>query len=139
MTKRTHSLIWLLLPLLLLRGMVPAGFMVDVSQGKVAIVVCPGHILTQSPVSGADSANLSATDFGAVDHEHHGPMERREQSSSQLCPFAATAAAAPPPSFTPQLAAVVPAIAVTFEISSEPATLAGPARSQQSRAPPYFS
>ncbi|HTE40371.1 MAG TPA: DUF2946 family protein [Steroidobacteraceae bacterium] len=134
MTKRTPLLIWLLLPLLLLRGLVPTGFMVDASQGKLAIVVCPGHILTQGGESGLSASSEHEG------HAHHGaPPQQHESSPNQLCPFAAAASAALLPGLTPALTASVPSLTVDVEVSYGPALPAGPIRTQQSRAPPHLS
>jgi hypothetical protein len=91
--RRQYKLIWWLLPLLALRGLVPVGFMLDMSHGDVAMVVCPGHLPGTSE-SGAD----------------HG------QPSPKLCPFA-VAAAAGPTAFVP---GIVSFVAVSLDNTAPP-------------------
>ena len=125
--RRLNKLIWWLLPLLALRGLVPAGFMLDTSHGQLAIVVCPGHIPAATPVDHADHAGH----FGK-----EAPDD--EQSRSTLCPFALSAGPAPLTS----LAAVVAGAPVdVFESVDHqgPELPFGPARTHHSRAPPSLS
>lgn len=97
MTRRRSKLIWLLLPLLALRGLVPAGFMVDTAHGHLAIVVCPGHI---------PAAQDSEPGTG-----HDQP--------SKLCPFAVAAVSAPP-GFE---AAIASFVSLSLENLATPAVL----------------
>lgn len=78
----TNTFLWWLMPLLALRALVPIGFMLDVSHGGVAVVVCPGHSL----------AEQDAVNVGAVGSEG----QQHTQSTSKLCPFAVAGSVAPP-------------------------------------------
>jgi len=122
--KRINKSIWLLLPLLVLRGLLPAGSMLGVTAaGSLSIVVCDSGV-----------ANDAAT---AHAEHHHGNGSAQHDHS--ICPFALSAAGAPAPSL-PQIPAVA-AVAIdrVCEECSTLAGLSGPTRAQQSRAPPAFS
>jgi hypothetical protein len=126
MKVRKHVLLWML-PLLALRALVPAGFMIDTSHGAMSVVVCPGH-QTQSP-HGATSDDATSDDATKAGND----------DSVSICAFAAAAGAA--------LASDVPTVslasALAGELLSNDVTALdlpfGPTRTQQSRAPPYFS
>jgi hypothetical protein len=76
----------LLLAILLLRALVPAGFMVGTAaSGAPALVLCPG-------VEAAPPVRKMAM-RGAVHRQGHDPATHRESP----CPFAALAAPALPP------------------------------------------
>ena len=79
---RTHSLSWLLLALIALRGLVPAGYMIDASQNGVSLVVCDSGIYKDS----AGSHHQHHHDQGSSRHDH------------SVCPFAVAATGAPTPS-----------------------------------------
>lgn len=117
MTKRRpHRFALWLLPLLLLKGLVPVGFMLDVSSDNVAMIVCPGH---HSVPSGG---------------EQHKPTPSSE--SGLVCPFAAASGAATLNSVASLsleplvVSANVPTDSPSFDLPF------GPRRVQQSRAPP---
>ena len=113
---RKHLLIWLL-PLLALRALVPAGFMIDTSHGAVSVIVCPGHEVPHHP---DNSGKTGAT------------------ASVSICAFAAASGAAP----IIDVPVIALASALADQVSSDVSTLDfpfGPTRAQQSRAPPYSS
>jgi len=121
--RRIHTLIWCLLPLFALRGMVPAGFMVNLSGGDLSMTVCPMH----------QSADAGRADGGHTDAGQH------KKTASSVCPFAAALTSA---TF---IGIAVPAFAFVVTESIDVGDVAsryipfGPSRAQQSRAPPYFS
>src|SRR3954465_6353268 len=106
----------LILAALLLRFMVPAGFMVGTAaSGAPALVICPGF-----------EASLHVA---AMHHHrpapHHDPANHREAP----CPFGALAAPALPPAphaFLPPPAALAEAAALPPRIAAAAPSLAAP-------------
>jgi len=123
--RRAHTLICWLLPLLALRGLVPVGFMIDVSQGDVAMVVCPGHHIVANEGSGTSG------------HGEHGTPAK--QLSTAPCPFVVAAGGAPLATVLPIPMELAQIVAVVTDDFVGPELPFGPTRTQQSRAPPYFS
>ena len=77
---RAHSFIFWLLPILVLRALMPVGTMLDVSHGNTAIVMCSGTLSTIS----ADVANSASHDRAAQHGEQHS-----------VCPFVLALGTAP--------------------------------------------
>ena len=71
-------LLMLLVPLMLARGLVPSGFMVDTSTGQAQLVMCP-----------ADGP-LPTTSH----HHHHGSGSSSTGHDAGTCPFAMAGGAA---------------------------------------------
>jgi len=135
--RRAKSwLIWLL-PLLVLRLLLPSGVMPAYgSQGTTRLVLCSLDLVqTKQSIGSLTSIGLRS-DTVAGDH---APAHQKGPHTSSLCPFAA--AATPAPGYTVSLR-VLPATSVLLILSasqSQRATRSGPVRSQLSRAPPSFS
>jgi hypothetical protein len=144
--KRKFTLIWLLIPLLFVRGLVPAGFMIDTSGGSLSIVMCGGNgPLAFSPVGEPIGHAVHHEQMDHSQHqghqghggEHQGSGHQNHENS--ICPFAIAGSAA--------VVASIPSLSVDFEPARGVASadvlvfhgLSGPSRAQQSRAPPYFS
>ncbi len=119
--RRLHFVIALLLPLMALRAMLPAGYMLDAGQGGLRIVMC-SEGLQAAPLG--DNSDQSSNGHG--------------QRDSGSCPFAHAAVSAPPPSASPSIAMV------RFDAGRIPA-IAPPTRSlslirvQSARGPPSIS
>lgn len=131
--RRTRKSIWLaLLPLLLLRGLVPAGYMIEANAGGLSIVVCESGIYKDAVIAGSAEHHH---------HDHHGTSGDTSSAAHDhsICPFAIAAVGAP----TPDLPAIVAVVSTEIgRVVDEPVVqsgLFGPSRTQQSRAPPYFS
>ena len=138
--KLTTKLIWWLLPLFALRGLVPAGFMLDASHGGLSMVICSGGVYKTVQVdrnghfAGAPVAADHASDSTATGHDSSGTHE-----SASLCPFAVAPGAAPMAAALPvALGSAVVVDKLTDDVAGLHSPF-GPARTQQSRAPPYFS
>lgn len=113
---RRHLTIALLLPLLALRALLPAGFMPVVDAGELRIVMC------------ADGLQLPTGDSGHSD-----------SSGGNDCPFAHASLNAPPVQSGAIIALRAPEFhAVTSANSHLPATT-GPPRTAAARAPPLSS
>ena len=131
--RRIHKLTWWLLPLFALRGLVPVGFMVNVSSGELSMAVCPMH---QSVGTGQSAADRSLVDLVAGQSDW---AQKNKNDSKSECPFAAALSSA---TFvgvsTP---AQVPAAVGGFSRNETAVTHVpfGPYRAQQSRAPPRYS
>ena len=125
-SRRTKTWLFWLLPFFVLRSLVPVGFMLDTSGGGLSIVVCHGHV--PAGQMGVPSAQAGAnSDTG-----------EQEKSGFTPCLFSVSAGAA--------LAGAIATLPFTDAIESFAAVEAftrsgsfGPARAQQSRAPPHFS
>jgi hypothetical protein len=117
--RHLHLLIALLLPLMVVRGLLPAGYMAAAEGGKLRIVMCSAGL---PPASTPD-------DRGSGDHSVPDPGH---------CVFAHAATLVPPP----QASLVTVAAPAAFQFSSfdsttlPPAT--GPPRAAAARAPPTF-
>ena len=127
--RHIRKSIWLLVPLLALRGLVPAGYMVDATSNGLAIVVCESGIYS------------AAAQLGSEHHHHHGHDKDASpgQHDHSICPFAIAATGV---STSCSTATIAVAAVEIGRISSEFAvvdSLFGPSRAQQSRAPPYAS
>lgn len=110
----------LILPVLLLRALVPAGFMLASVDGDLSVVLCDG----------------GALHAGHPGHHHHYQHSGTPHASDPTCPFAQSAGAAPLPSFPPladRLLATGAALAGEHEQTLAPP---GPHRQHPARAPP---
>ena len=115
-----------LLPALLYRAAIPAGFMPMVEDGRMVLMFCPGEVATR-PLNDPHAA-----------HHHHHDSDRSKPASVQHapCPFAASAGPAPLPvaaaiSSPPPKPGHVPAQIIAQFFS--PAVV----RAQAARAPPF--
>jgi hypothetical protein len=151
---RKYTLIWILLPLLALRGLVPAGFMVDTSGGTLSIVMCGGTGPLATGLSHGSGHAVHQMDHGQMDHSqmdpghqhaalhsdgqasHHGSDHEHKNS---ICPFAIAGSAATLAHIPSLPAAIEPVrvVAATHIVALH--GLFGPSRVQQSRAPPSIS
>jgi hypothetical protein len=128
----------LLLPLLALRALVPAGFMPAFDGHRLTLSICPG----EATVARADAPITSHVhDAGAAQHEHHhshgvgSDNDGNSRPHFVPCPFAAAAG--------PALASTVPTVVPLVETpvvvdsaSSGQVTLPTVLRTQSPRAPP---
>lgn len=120
--RRLHLMITLLLPLMALRALLPAGYMPVSEDGQLRIVMCSQGMAQPDP-AGAD----------------HGKASHQLPPGTGDCPFAHAPASVPPLHFIAGIAA--PVFTVQF-IGVEanwrpPAT--GPPRRSPTRAPPVLS
>jgi hypothetical protein len=81
-----HVALWLCAVTLLLRLLVPAGYMIGSDQGQVAIVACPGV------VAPAPTATMPAMHH-AVDGERHDHRPGGHSAVEMPCAFAGLSAA----------------------------------------------
>jgi hypothetical protein len=116
-----------LLPALLFRAAIPIGFMPMLDDtGHLSIAFCPGQ--TSSALMGATHAA----------HHHHHPGSGNPDPGdghSSPCPFAATAAIAPPP-IALDAPRSVPVRSNTPIPAATPGFSPGVVRTQTARAPP---
>ena len=137
-----RCVLWLL-PLLMLRAIVPAGFMVSAAANGLELTFCSAQVMPAGDAShpavdvaahaGHDMATMG--EGGADPHAAHHNAGKHFDSP---CPFgvAATAIAAALPPVT--VATVAAAVGI-FEFASAPAISAGPIRADRIRGPPLFS
>ncbi len=120
MRRRSRALLALVLPALVLRALIPFGFMPVAGNGGPVMELCPG---------------VAAMAAGGHAHHHHGGGANGPGSAHALCVFTASAA--------PALAPVVPAsppaaIALAAAAAAAPTSISLPTilRAQAARAPP---
>jgi len=117
-----HLVIALLLPLMVLRAMLPAGYMPVAQDGTLRIAMC------------SDGIQPAATDHG-----DKSTGSGHEQSSvSGSCAFANAAASAPPPAAL-QSIAVIEFDAGFIPAGAAPHRSASIVRVQSARGPPSLS
>jgi hypothetical protein len=110
-----HLLVMLLVPLMLARGLLPSGFMVDTSTGHAQLVMCPAD----GPLP------MTAGHDHHHHHHHHGSGSSSTGHDAGTCPFAMAGGAALQPatvaflSTPPELDRFLPAAAAPFERSHE--------------------
>jgi len=113
--RRVSKVVWWLLPLFALRGLVPAGFMLSTVDGELSMIVC----------------------HGAAKHGSADGQSRHDARS--ICAYAVAPGAAPMASLLPvHFAADVEGTHEQVEYATADIPF-GPARAQQSRAPPVLS
>lgn len=126
--SRRRLLTLLLLPVLALRVLVPAGFMPVVEGGELRMVVCP------------DAMHLPEPGHGHHGHENHGGEDDQPPARGMgKCPFANTGSSAPPVQFAATLAMPAPAFAFLAPLAEGVRPSAGPPRETTARAPPFAS
>lgn len=123
--RNSTTRLQLLLPLLfvmVLRGLLPGGFMPVVdAQGQLRVALCSEGLTTWAQPAATDGA--ASTSAPSADPNH------------QPCPFSAAAVATPPPA----LDTLLPALALVGSVAAPPASVALPGstpRTQTARGPP---
>lgn len=116
--RRLRLLIALLLPLMALRALLPAGYMVAAESGELAIVLC--------------SDGLAAWGTHALPDPHH---DGGQQPTGEDCPFANATFHAPAPHLLTS-AAPVPEFRFASVTSTQLPPSTGPPRQTGARAPP---
>jgi hypothetical protein len=124
----------LVLALVLLRGLVPAGFMLAPVDGHLAFVLCDADVSMPAMAAGAMPAGHDHMHMAMGDAAHgHGAH------GDPTCPYAQSGGAAPLPTL-PVLAG-----GTTFERPQLPAAITqtllgfGPIRQPSSRGPPHLA
>ena len=85
--QRRATIAALILPALLFRAAIPAGFMPMLDDdGRLGIMFCPGEV-----------AVPQAGDLHAAHHHHHPEAGKPASTQHTLCPFALSASPAPLP------------------------------------------
>lgn len=119
-SRRVHSWVWLLLPLLVARAVVPVGFMARAQDGQLQMVFC--------------SSGISQPD---ADHDAAGKQHTDAQNDFS-CPFAQVAAA-PLPDLGGSVAIPFIPAADILPPAESPYYAAGPPRFIATRGPPGLS
>jgi hypothetical protein len=130
--------LWIV-PLLVVRALIPAGFMLSVEAGRLQLMFCPSGVvrLLEEQLSGGQQAH-------AEHHQgmHHGggadEASRSHAQDNAPCPFSLVASATP--SSIPYVADVVTAPRdERFEFLSAPTFRVGPTRTDRIRGPPSLA
>lgn len=117
LSRRAQTWVWLLLPFLVARALMPVGFMAQLHQGKLQIVLCSAGFAKQ--------ASLGQGDGVKHDTSH----------ADDSCPFAQVAAA-PVLDVSGSEAIAYLASEVVLPTSELPYYAAGPPRQHRVRGPP---
>ena len=124
--------LWIL-PLLLLRALIPTGFMLSVDAGNLQLTFCPAvtQPAKQLPEHMAHHAGMHHTDAAGDESASH-------DEDNAPCPFSLVASAAA--SDVPYLhdSAIAPSDE-RFEFISAPTDRVGPVRTDRIRGPPAIS
>jgi hypothetical protein len=121
--RHTRLVIALLLPLMVLRAMLPAGFMPVAENGALRIVMCSEGIYP-APADQSGAENTGDT--------------RHSASDSGSCPFANAAVNATPPVVSPALSRIESDGGAVPDLAA-PAGTASVVRVQSARGPPSLS
>jgi hypothetical protein len=122
--RHLHLVIALLLPLMVLRAMLPAGYMPVAENGTLRITMC------------SDGFQPAATDQSGDQRTGNG--DHQLPSNSGDCPFANAAVNAPPPAVS-QSIVTIESDAGTAPASAAPARTVSIVRVQSARGPPSLS
>lgn len=122
--RRLHLVLTLLLPLMALRALLPAGYMPVSENGELRVVMCSQGLM--QPGDPADNGN----DRG---DGHQLPPNAGE------CPFAHAMVAAPPVAATLGIAVPAPVLLFVSRTDGQLPPATGPPRRTPARAPPAFS
>jgi hypothetical protein len=117
--RRLRLLIALLLPLMALRALLPAGYMVAADPGELRVVMC--------------SDGLAAWGTHALPDQQH---EDGHQPAGEDCPFANATFNAPATHLLSSVAAPVPELRFASAASAQLPLATGPPRQTGARAPP---
>lgn len=131
MNPRTkHSWLAWLLPLMVLRAFVPAGFMLSWSSDGPQLVVCTGSGPAVTWAAGSDkpgahnepSHHTSEMSQAGGHHHHEGAAGKVHENS--YCPYALAASASAPPVLDAFVSEVVPTEAIDVVSHSDPQSAA---------------
>jgi hypothetical protein len=120
--RQLRRLVAVLLPLLALRALLPAGYMVATDHGQLAIVMCTPGLAASSAASGEMPAH------------HHG--SKPSPAAADDCPFAHAVINAPPPHQVEGPAPTAPRFHLAARILVLLPPTTGPPRATSARAPP---
>ena len=137
--------LWIL-PLLVARALVPAGFMLSAEAGRLQLMFCPSGVV--QPLGLAAGAQQQAhaehhAHDGGMHHAgmHHGDVDEASSSHSAQdnapCPFSLVASATL--SSVAYWAVVAVATDERFEVIATPVVHAGPIRTDRIRGPPSLA
>jgi hypothetical protein len=119
--RRLELAILLMLPLMLLRGLLPAGYMVSGQQGELRVVMC------------ADGLQAAPGDHAGTGEGHP------DLSGTGDCPFAQATFHAPPVQFVAGVVAPISEIRFISSAAEQLPPATGPPRQRAARAPPALS
>jgi hypothetical protein len=131
------------LAMLVLRALVPAGFMLAPVDGQLAVVLCDAdssaylHPHAGHEHAGHDMAGGDMAGHDMPGHDHSGGHQHTHPDST--CPYAQSGGASPPPFVAALAAPMVPSASVLRGFSAQTTAHFGPARQQSPRGPPHLA
>lgn len=131
--RHLNLLTLLILPLLLARALVPAGFMLSAGAGGLQLMFCPAGV-----VQPFGSSHEHAGHHEGMHHDAGDDASTSHNNDNAPCPFSLVASAAPgAASYLPTVTTIVSD--AVFEFSSAPAIRVGPIRTDLIRGPPVLA
>jgi hypothetical protein len=115
----------IVLGVLLLRGLIPAGFMLAPVEGSLAVVLC------DMQMSAGDERHVAGHDHGAA--HHHGA------GGDPTCPYAQSAGPAPLSTLPVLAGGAIPDQLVAPAAFTQTLPTCGPVRRQSPRGPPRLA
>jgi len=151
--NQRHWAVPLVLAVLLLRALVPAGFMIAPVDGRLAVVLCDadasaylhphaGHDAGDDGVAGGymaghDMAGHDMSGHHAAGQNHPGGHQHTHPDST--CPYAQSGGATPLPFVVSLAAPLVPGATILQDRAAQTTTQFGPFRQQSPRGPPHLA
>jgi hypothetical protein len=140
---RRHWAAPFVLAMLLLRALVPTGFMLAPVDGQLALVLCDAdssaylHPHAGHEHAGHDRAGGDMPGHDMAGHDHSGGHQHTHPDST--CPYAQSGGASPLPFGAALAAPAVPSAAILQVIVAQTTAHFGPARQQSPRGPPHLA
>jgi hypothetical protein len=136
MRRRHRQLLsfWIL-PLLLLRALIPAGFMLSMDAGSLQLSFCPAVVQPAEPMHEHLSQHGGMHHAG-MDAAGHETASHNDDNAP--CPFSLVASAAASDVPHLQASAIAPSDE-RFEFISAPTVRVGPVRTDRIRGPPVIA
>lgn len=148
--------------MLVLRSLVPAGFMLAPVNGGLAVVLCdadataamyghaghdmsgaahgtPGHDMSAAGTPGHDMSAAGMAGHDMSDMSGHDPTGRGHTHPDPTCPYAQSSGASPLPFLAPITAAIAPSTPVLPDFTAQTHAHFGPTRQQSPRGPPRLA
>lgn len=122
-----------ILPLLLLRALIPTGFMLSMDAGSLQLSFCPAVVQPADPMHHAGMHHPGMDHMDAAGHD-----TASHNDDNAPCPFSLVASAAAGDIPFLQASAIAPSDE-RFEFISAPTVLVGPARTDRIRGPPVIA
>lgn len=137
-TGARHRWLAWLLPFIVLRAFVPAGFMLSLAGGELQMMLCSaaGSVGPRqtAAVTVDHSAHAQHAEHAAQDHSGHHEHQGSAHENS-ICPYAAGGSSNAPLAL-PFLASIAPVVSSSIDFPSDPELRSPPVLIDRIRGPP---